>query len=135
MRRVSRRIIQGASLAAVLSTLTTLAAVAPVQAATLTVTNTNDSGPGSLREAIASANGTAEADTIQFVAGISGQITLTTGQLVIASDLEIRGPGARLVTVSGNDASRVFLVQAGATATISGPVSYTHLTLPTTPYV
>lgn len=117
---MSRRLIRGAFGVAGLSALTALVAVAPVQGATLTVSNTNDAGAGSLRQAIATANTTAEADSIQFVAGISGQITLTTGELVIASDMDIRGPGARLVTVSGNDASRVFLIQPGATATIAG---------------
>ena len=39
---------------------------APVHAATFTVINTNDSGPGSLRQAILDANANAGADTIDF---------------------------------------------------------------------
>jgi len=38
----------------------------PVQAATLNVTNTNNSGAGSLRSAIQNANGTPELDVIEF---------------------------------------------------------------------
>ena len=46
-------------------------------AATLTVTTTADSGPGSLRAAIAAAS---DGDTIQFDAALNGQtITLTSG--------------------------------------------------------
>jgi hypothetical protein len=55
--------------------------------ATITVTNTNDSGPGSLRSAIASA---AAGDTIQFASSLASQtITLTSGQLVINKNLTI----------------------------------------------
>ena len=46
------------------------------QAATITVTNTNDDGSGSLRQAIAGAH---NGDTIDF--RVTGTITLTTGEL------------------------------------------------------
>ncbi len=81
-------------------------------AATLTVTNLNDSGPGSLRQAIADA---APGDTINFA--VNGTITLTSGELVITNGLTINGPGVANLTISGNDASRVFSVQ-GVTASI-----------------
>ena len=45
-------------------------------AATITVTNTNDSGPGSLRQALANAN---NGDRINFA--VTGAITLTSGGL------------------------------------------------------
>jgi hypothetical protein len=49
------------------------AARAPAaEAATFTVTNTNDSGAGSLRQAIEDANADTAADTIVFQAGVSG---------------------------------------------------------------
>ena len=38
----------------------------PVQAATFTVTNTSDGGPGSLHQAILDANANAGTDTIEF---------------------------------------------------------------------
>ena len=46
--------------------LTTLLAATPVAAANFTVTNTDDSGPGSLRQAILDANATMGLDTIAF---------------------------------------------------------------------
>lgn len=53
--------------------------VMPVQAATITVTNGNDSGAGSLRQAVANAQA---GDSIVFQAGVD-TVTLTTDQLVI----------------------------------------------------
>ena len=80
----------------------------------LRVTTLTDSGPGSLRQAIADA---APGDTIDF--GVMGTITLTNGELVITNNLTIKGPGATILTVSGNNASRVFAFDS-VTATLSG---------------
>lgn len=92
------------------------AALAPAaEAATFTVTNTNDSGAGSLRQAIEDANADTAADTIVFQAGVTGTITLTTGQLEITESVTITGPGAANLTVSGNNASRVFYMYNGST--------------------
>lgn len=77
-------------------------------AATITVTSLNDSGAGSLRAAIAQANATPEADTIQFQAGLQGTIDLTGGELVVTENLGIVGPGAGKVTIDAGDRSRVF---------------------------
>ena len=52
-----------------------------VRAATITVTNTADSGPGSLRAVLASAS---NGDIIDAT-GVSGTITLTGGQLLITN--------------------------------------------------
>jgi hypothetical protein len=85
---------------------------------TLTVTTTADSGPGSLRAEIAAAH---NGDTIVFAPSLDGQtITLTSGELFIKHNLTIAGPGAGELTVSGNNASRVFEVAKPATATLSG---------------
>ena len=73
-----------------------------------TVTNTNDSGPGSLRQAILNANANPGLDTIDFAPGLSGTIVLTSGELQITDDVTIDGPGADRLSVSGNNASRVF---------------------------
>lgn len=91
------------------------ARVQAAPAATLTVTNTNDSGAGSLRAAVAAAH---PGDTVEF--SVTGVITLTTGHILIAKDLTITGPGAAHLTVSGNNASRIFEIAFGSTVAISG---------------
>jgi predicted outer membrane repeat protein len=85
-------------------------------ATTIVVTNTNDSGPGSLRNALSIAN---DGDTIDAT-GVSGTILLTSGELQINHNVTINGPGAGSLAVNGNAASRVFHVFAGLTALISG---------------
>jgi hypothetical protein len=80
---------------------------------TFTVTNLLDSGAGSLRAAVASANANPGADTIDFAT--TGTIALTSGKLDITDSLTINGPGASALTVSGNDASRVFNITGSTT--------------------
>jgi uncharacterized repeat protein (TIGR01451 family) len=80
----------------------------PQPATTFTVTNLNDSGPGSLRQAVLDANATAGFDTITFQSGLAGTITLTSGEMVITDSVRIFGPHGGGITVSGNDASRIF---------------------------
>jgi hypothetical protein len=94
-----------------------LAPAMVVNAATIQVTNNNDGGPGSLRQAIADA---IAGEDITFADNVTGTITLTTGQLSISKNLTITGPDADILTISGNNASRVFYVGVGATVTISG---------------
>ena len=75
--------------------------------------NENDGcgvGICTLREAINDANNTSVADTINFQPGLTGTIYLTGGQLIASSDMTINGPGARDLTISGNNSSRVLLV-------------------------
>ncbi len=96
------------------------AAVASVQivhAATITVANTLDSGAGSLRDALAAGN---DGDTIDFGAAVTGTITLTSGELVVNDSITISGPGADVLSVNGNAASRVFHVASGKIVSISG---------------
>ena len=82
--------------------------------ATFIVNNTNDSGLGSLRRAIANANLATGLDTIEFANNLSGQtITLTSGELEITDDLTLNGLGSDLLTISGNNADRVFLIDDG----------------------
>ena len=79
--------------------------------ATFSVINTDDSGLGSLRQAIEDANSTTGLDTIEFDEELSGQeISLTSGQLQITDDLTINGLGADELTISGNNDSRVFML-------------------------
>jgi len=65
-------------------------------AATITVINTNDSGPGSLRQALANAN---NGDRINFA--VTGTITLTSGGLGITKNVTISGPGANRLSING----------------------------------
>jgi predicted outer membrane repeat protein len=92
---------------------------------TLTVNNTNDSGAGSLREAVDQANHDGGGDTIVFSSLFNSPqtITLSSGQLELTGTkarTTITGPGANLLTISGHQASRVFEVDANVTASISG---------------
>ena len=86
---------------------------------TFTVTNTNDSGAGSLRAAIAAANADAQLDRIAFDASFNTPqtITLTSGELLISQNLDIGGPTGN-VTVSGNKASRVFDINGPGTISV-----------------
>jgi hypothetical protein len=89
----------------------------------LTVVNTLDSGAGSLRDAITRAN---SGDTIVFASSLDGQtITLTSGQLTVSKSLDIEGPGAALLAISGNNTNRVFDINEGLTVTIAG-LTITH---------
>ena len=89
------------------------------------VTNTNDSGAGSLRQAILNANATLGADTITFAGVFTDAtpdiITLTSGKLTITNDITILGTGASNLTISGNNVSGVFEISgAGTDASIDG---------------
>jgi hypothetical protein len=89
-------------------------------ATTYTVTNTNDDGAGSLRQAVADANNNAGADIIVFDASAAGTITLTTGEIAIRDDVSITGLGAVNSTISGNNNSRIFyMYDSAAMLTIS----------------
>ena len=92
----------------------------PAGAATFTVTNLNDSSPGSLRQAILDANDNLSAThTIAFQPGLTGTITLTGGEIVITGRMTINGPGESVLAVSGNNAHNVFSISSLGT-TISG---------------
>ncbi len=87
-------------------------------AATFTVTNLNDSGVGSLRQAIFDAN-TAGGGTIAFQNGLNGTITLIGGTLMINSNIIINGSGANVLAISGNYAWPAFFINSGVNS-ISG---------------
>jgi predicted outer membrane repeat protein len=75
------------------------------------VTTTADSGPGSLRAAIASA---AQGEAITF--SVTGAVTLTSGQLSIARSIHVVGPGASVLAVERNPLAppfRIFDISAG----------------------
>ena len=100
------------------------------QGSTLVVNTAVDgfgSGPAqlSLRQALNLANTQTTADTISFdpvVFGSPRTINLDGTELLLSdpATTTITGPGASLLTVTGGNASRVFEVAAGASASISG---------------
>jgi len=78
-------------------------------ASVVVVLNTNDAGPGSLRQALADAVGD---ETIQFDPAIAGQtITLATGPLEVTQPLIIEGPAAG-ITIDANRTSQVMRTNA-----------------------
>ena len=87
--------------------------VSPVYAATFTVTNLNDNGVGSLRQAIMDANTAAGADTITF--NVSGTIVLAASlpDISDAAGLTIDGSG-QSVTISGDHLVQAMIVDPGA---------------------
>lgn len=86
----------------------------PAHADTITVTNTDDNGPGSVRQALLDAN---DGDTINFA--VTGTIGLTSGELLVAKNITISGPGARNLAIDGNAKNCVFHIASGETVTIS----------------
>lgn len=95
----------------------------------LLVTNTNDSGAGSLRQAITDANVGADTNAINFQAGLTGTINLLTELPLLASSMKLNGPGASVLTVARSNAAvtnfSVFTIYSGPSnqnvwVTISG---------------
>jgi hypothetical protein len=78
--------------------------------------NNHDSGMGSLRDTIATAPSGA---IINFASSLHGQTITLTKELDISKDLTIEGLGAGALTISGNDASRVFHISGSVTVNIS----------------
>jgi FG-GAP-like repeat len=111
----------------------TLTAQYQVSAATFTVTNTADSGAGSLRQAVADANATTAADTINFAIPASDPncdtngvctITLTSGVIIVQAaggNLTIANQtGASKLLISGNNITRIFEGVQDANLTLDG---------------
>jgi hypothetical protein len=96
----------------------------PASAATYTVSNTSDSGTGSLRDALTQVNAGAGGDTIDF-SGVTGTITVGS-TLAITKSVTINGPGASVLAISGNDAVRVFSVASTAANTVISGLTITH---------
>jgi hypothetical protein len=78
-------------------------------AATITVTTTRDSGPGSLRQAISDATG---GDTIAIPSGVY----MLSSVLTVAKSLTFSGAGARTAILDGQNSTPVFSLQSPAAA-------------------
>jgi hypothetical protein len=83
------------------------------------VYNNNDSGAGSLRQAIADNATFGGGNDIVFSNRIASPITLAS-ELLISNSVSIIGPGDKALTVSGNNATRVFHLTNNPTVSISG---------------
>ena len=107
------------------------------QAANFVVSNTNDNGPGSFRQAVFDANAAAGPDTLSFNVPFPATITLTTGQVLISDALIITGPGSGSLTIDGNASNRVIVIVTPvgvgedicSIASADFPVSISGLTL------
>lgn len=97
-----------------------LLAVAPARAATLQVTNAANSGPGSLRSALLTANSNGVGDVVRVET--TGTVQLLSPLPPLSTAIEIRGPGASAFIVRRNSggAYPVFWVFDGVKAAISG---------------
>jgi hypothetical protein len=88
--------------------------------AILTVLNTNDSGPGSLRQALLEAQSTPENDLVTFAAGVTGTIQLASQLPSLDSGIDLEGPGPANLTVQGNSSYGFPILQAPFAATVAG---------------
>jgi len=82
----------------------------------ITVTNLNNSGDGSLREAV---NDVAEGGTITFDPSLAGGTMNLFGPITISRDVTIAAADAPGISLDGGGADRVLIVDAGATAGVS----------------
>jgi hypothetical protein len=121
---------RGRSAFVAVASLALLLPVYPAMAATYVVDTTGDPGPGgttSLRQAVAAANGAAD-NFVEFAPALNGStITLASGEIAINQPMTVVGPGADKLTVSGNDAARIFYISTPSTTPIA--VTLAGLTL------
>ena len=82
-----------------------------------TVLNLNDSGPGSLRQALLDVPA---GGSIRFATNVAGELRLAEGELAIQKNVSIAGPGSGALAIVGNSTQRLFSVGAGVEARISG---------------
>jgi hypothetical protein len=108
----ARRTRRSTVTAAALLALAAAALGAPPARAAPPVTNTNDTGPGSLRAALA---GAVSGDTI----GVPAGTYRLSSQLTVGVAVEIDGAGARTTVVDGQGITRAFNVTASGSVTIS----------------
>ena len=118
MSNMKRRAVFGSTVAAVAAV--PFVGAGEAHAASFEVTNLDDSGPGSLRDAILAANANPDADVITFQSGLTGTITVAN-VLRVTGPTSIAGPGADVITVAGDGNDGVFYLYgiAGMEVTIS----------------
>ena len=104
----------------VASSCNTATNTASLSVATLApiVSTLNDSGPGSLRQAILNINECGGSGVITF--SVTGVIRVTNTLPAITANVIITGPGTNLLTISGRNAVELFTLNSGTTNRISG---------------
>ncbi|MGH7892100.1 MAG: hypothetical protein ACREN0_07505, partial [Thermodesulfobacteriota bacterium] len=85
--------------------------IIPASALGVTVTNTNDSGPGSLRQAVLD---TPPGGVVDFDPSLAGSTITLLSEIQIIQDVTIQGLGADVLTISGGGATRIFLILSPA---------------------
>ena len=85
--------------------------------ATIIVSNLNDSGPGSLRQAMLDANSDAGVDTINFT--VTGTIALGSDLPIIQASIAVAASQRGAITISGNGVARVFVITPTTVVTLS----------------
>jgi len=134
-----RLLAQGATLALIAAALVgvvviTSSGVARAAGTTITVTSTADSGAGSLRAAITTAETTPDDDTIVFdgsvfTSGSLHTITLASTLPTITKPLSIVGPGQSTLAISGDDSVRILNISQGNNTPPGVAVRISDLTL------
>ena len=80
----------------------------------------DDVSLGTLRWAINTANSDVNINQINFSPSLTGTITLASDLPSITSSVTIAGPGATILTISGNNSFNMFVLNNGSVLTISG---------------
>ncbi len=109
------RLLVGAAVYFVVLTTIVSVNALPAAAATLKVTNCNDSGPGSLRQAVASAHSGAR---IKVAPRTCSTITLAS-TINIATSVALAGSRFHPVAITGDITSRLFTIPANVSVTVS----------------
>ena len=114
---VKSRIYQFAIVLSMVALTLGLHAIQTVHADTWTVTNNNDSGPGSLRQAIADSS---SGDVITFDPSLAGGTIVLATELELSQNLTIDGSNLTPhIAVSGNNSVRVFYVHPDVTVLLN----------------
>ena len=87
--------------------------IGAVEMHALFVTNTDDSGAGSLHDVVTNAPDMSDILFDPTVFNVPRTISTASGEILISNSLTIDGPGAGLLTLSGGNVNRIFRVAAG----------------------
>ncbi len=95
-------------------------------AAEQNVTNTNDSGPGSLRQAVADVGA---AENVIFQPAVAGgTISLTSGELNVTKSMRFLNESGGGVTINGNEQCCTTVTDVGATTSFASGLTFNSTT-------